>query len=329
MTNKILMLMIVGQVALCAGVDGQNVGISASPTFTPDGSAMLDISSTTKGLLIPRVDATQFATISAAGATPANGLMVYNSITNALNINTGTKSTPAFLQLLTNNIQAPFIYTAGTGVGTASGALSMQPATSGQPGYLTSTDYGTFNGKQPYLNNNTLNAIGFVKANTSAIGTTTITYDQNTYISSLTGTQNYLPKYTSSSSLSGTSLLFDNGTNVAVNTAGVAGTSTLQVSGSFATAVGSYGASPTTTQWSTASLVLVTTSTQITLPTAVGANGRIYTIKNNNVATFNVIPLASTPVQTIDGASTIALSAAYKFITVQSDGINWYIIANN
>ena len=333
MKNKILMLMIVGQVGLCVGVDAQNVGISASSTFTPDGSAILDISSTTKGLLIPRVDPTQFATLSAATASPATGLMVYNTTTNALNINTGTTGIPVFYSLLSSNITTPLIYTAGTSNGTASGALSIQAATSLLPGYLTTSEYATFIGKQDYLSNTTTASLGFVKATTTAGGLTTISYDQNTYIASLAGTINYVPKYlTASTFTNNTSLLFDDGSHVGINIAGTtstAATSTLQVGGSFATATGSYGASPTTTQWATASLVLVTTATTITLPTAVGVTGRIYTIKNNNVTSFNVIPLASTPVQTIDGASTIPLSAAYKFITVQSDGINWYIIANN
>src|SRR5687767_11387166 len=42
-------------------------------TATPDASAQLDITSTTKGLLIPRMTAAERTTI----ATPATGLMVY------------------------------------------------------------------------------------------------------------------------------------------------------------------------------------------------------------------------------------------------------------
>ena len=50
----------------------QNVGIG---TTTPDASAQLDISSTTKGVLMPRLTAAQRAAIVA----PANGLMVYQT----------------------------------------------------------------------------------------------------------------------------------------------------------------------------------------------------------------------------------------------------------
>ncbi|MEM9886568.1 MAG: tail fiber protein [Bacteroidota bacterium] len=44
----------------------------------PDSSAMLDVSSTDRGLLIPRLDSTARKNI----ASPANGLMVYDSTTN-------------------------------------------------------------------------------------------------------------------------------------------------------------------------------------------------------------------------------------------------------
>lgn len=50
----------------------QNVGIG---TTTPQASAVLDLSSTTKGLLVPRMNSTQMNSI----ATPANGLMIYNT----------------------------------------------------------------------------------------------------------------------------------------------------------------------------------------------------------------------------------------------------------
>ncbi len=61
---------------LCAGVLAQNVGIG---TTTPHASALLDLQSTTQGLLIPRV--TLLATTNGTSPvnTPATGLLVYNS----------------------------------------------------------------------------------------------------------------------------------------------------------------------------------------------------------------------------------------------------------
>ena len=306
--------MIVAQVAFCVGVIAQNVGISASSTFTPDGSAILDISSTTKGLLIPRSGSNP--------STTTNGLMFYNTTSNSINVNTASNlSTATFVPLLSNiTVTAPLTYTTGT--------LTIPVATSGANGYLASGDWTTFNNKQPLISNpNTL--IGFVKANG-----TTISYDQNVYAATISGTANYLPKYATASTFTGTSLVYDNGSGVGINLAAPATTaanSTLQVSGSFSTPVGSYTATTVTAAWNTASLVLITSSTAVTLPTAVGIAGRIYTIKNltSTTASFNLLPFVATPLQTIDGGTLFSLTATYKFVTVQSDGINWYVLGNN
>jgi hypothetical protein len=61
-----------------------NVGIG---TTSPDADAILDVSSTTRGFLPPRMTTTQRDAIAAP--VPA-GLMVYNSTTNKLNFYNGT-----------------------------------------------------------------------------------------------------------------------------------------------------------------------------------------------------------------------------------------------
>lgn len=65
----------------------------------------------------------------------------------------------------------------------------------------------------------------------------------------------------------------------------------------------------------------------ITLPTSVGASGRIYTIKKVD-STANVVTVATTSAQTIDGQASKALSIQYDGIQVQSDNANWVIISN-
>lgn len=75
MNNKFFLLLLISQIGLIALSNAQNMGIGTNAT--PNVSAMLDITSSTKGLLIPQV-----TTLPTAGAT---GLLVYNS--NALNIN--------------------------------------------------------------------------------------------------------------------------------------------------------------------------------------------------------------------------------------------------
>ena len=62
---------------LSCQLHAQNVGIG---TTTPHAAAALDITSTNKGLLIPRMTTTSRTTI----ASPAKGLIVFDSITNSM-----------------------------------------------------------------------------------------------------------------------------------------------------------------------------------------------------------------------------------------------------
>jgi|GEM_PF-5273636 len=62
----------------------------------------------------------------------------------------------------------------------------------------------------------------------------------------------------------------------------------------------------------------------VTLPTAVGATGRTYVIKNT--AASGTITIATTSSQTIDGASTKSLTTQYSSLVVQSTGANWIVI---
>ncbi len=78
MTSKILYLSIAVLAATPLLSQAQNVGINTDNS-TPATSAMLDVKSTDKGLLIPRMTTTQRNAIAA----PANGLMVYDITTNS------------------------------------------------------------------------------------------------------------------------------------------------------------------------------------------------------------------------------------------------------
>lgn len=75
MAKKYLLIFILN-VVLSMGLFAQNVGIG---TTTPHASALLDLQSTSQGLLIPRV--TLLATTNGTSPvnTPATGLLVYNS----------------------------------------------------------------------------------------------------------------------------------------------------------------------------------------------------------------------------------------------------------
>lgn len=260
MKNKILMFIIVAQVALFTGADAQtNVGISALSTFTPDASAILDISSTTLGLLIPRM-ATNPIT------TPANGLIIYNTTTNTLNNNIGTSTVPNWSSI-----------------------------------WGSAGDNLTSSGNQ-FLGSTTLIDLRFRTNNIERMA-----------IDSSTG-------------------FVGIGLPVISATVGSIPNSTLQINGSFSTAVLPVSSTtPSNANWAISNLILVSPSGAITLPTTSLINGRIYTIKSTGAGSITINLFSTT--QTVDGGTTAitltSTAALYKFITIQTDGSVWYIIANN
>jgi hypothetical protein len=92
-------------------------------------------------------------------------------------------------------------------------------------------------------------------------------------------------------------------------------------------------AAKTTTYTLTASDYTVTgdatsAAFNITLPTAVGKLGQIYTIKKID-SSGNAVTVNTTSSQTIDASTTYSLASQYKYVTVQSNNANWIIIGNN
>lgn len=69
----------------------QGMAINATGA-TADASAMLDVASTSKGMLVPRMSATQRTSIS----SPANGLLVYDNTLGSFYYNSGTSSSPVW-----------------------------------------------------------------------------------------------------------------------------------------------------------------------------------------------------------------------------------------
>ncbi len=61
-----------------AVINAQNIAINATGT-SPDASAMLDVQSTSKGMLVPRMTTVQRTAI----ASPATGLLVFDNTTGS------------------------------------------------------------------------------------------------------------------------------------------------------------------------------------------------------------------------------------------------------
>jgi hypothetical protein len=57
-------------------------------------------------------------------------------------------------------------------------------------------------------------------------------------------------------------------------------------------------------------------------------SGRIYIIKKTD-ASGNAVTIDGNSSETIDGATTYSLASQYKYVTIQSNGTNWFIIGNN
>ena len=77
-----------------------------------------------------------------------------------------------------------------------------------------------------------------------------------------------------------------------------------------------------TTAVSTILCNATTAAFAVTLPTAVGNTGLIYTIKKTD-SSANAVTVGTTSSQTIDGAATFSLPSQWNFVVVTSDGANW------
>ena len=88
--KKLLFLLLV---VASYSVNAQGVGIG---TLSPDSSAMLELSSTSKGFLIPRMNHNQFNVLP----NPATGLMIYlTDIIPGIWFNRGTPAVKSWVQL--------------------------------------------------------------------------------------------------------------------------------------------------------------------------------------------------------------------------------------
>jgi hypothetical protein len=92
-------------------------------TTTPDTSSILDVSSTSKGLLMPRLTTTERDNIT----LPATGLMIFNTTLNDGQLNTGTPSSPMWIGVKRRNesmIDSAFF---GDNISTTGTAASLVP----------------------------------------------------------------------------------------------------------------------------------------------------------------------------------------------------------
>jgi len=85
-----LLSIVIAFFLLTGTINAQNTCISDA-SYTADASAVLDVYSTSLGMLVPR--------LSSAPSTPANGLLYYSTSSNSFFYNAGTSGTPSWTEL--------------------------------------------------------------------------------------------------------------------------------------------------------------------------------------------------------------------------------------
>ncbi len=340
-------------------VSHAQIKVGDNPT-TLNAAAVLEIESITKGFLLPRMTDTQMNAI----VSPPAGLMVYNTTNNCTYIYKGgawaslCASTPSLSisnDSLTisggNTVVLPSapIQTASNGLGLVGSDVQLGGTLSSATSIVTSSSNTlSIKNLQTGASSDSLVTVasgGVLKkiAASTFTDSQTLTYSNDTLTIS-SGNNVVLPSgwkldgnaVTATKKLGTTSayplpIITNNVERVRIDTAGRVGvgtsspTSTFQVNGSVAMNIVSKSANYTLT--ATDYTVLCDASTAgftVTLPAASTCTGRIYRIvkidETSNILTF------STSLRYSKNTSITTLNYN-KTLTVQSDGTDWWIIA--
>lgn len=309
----------------------QNVGINSNGA-NPDASAMLDIVSTNKGVLIPRLTSAQ---ISSMGSV-TNGMLVFNTDLNDF--------------VFYNQGDAKW-YRTGKGDDNSSAIVAPTAADDSRYGYAIGSLWTDVQADKAYLcvdptlsaavwvdisagddGNGIYDGDGTVPSGTDVAVTDYINFDANTFY--LDGTNNRVGMGTATPSarldVVGTFQLVD-GTQGAnkILTSDASGnaswTSNLSVGGSVTLNIRTITAA--TTVLSTDCVVICDATSggfTVTLPTAASSTGRVYTFKK--LASSNNVTIDGNGAELIDGATTYTLTAAYKSVRIISNGTRWLIL---
>jgi hypothetical protein len=103
--NTIITTTCIAIACILANRSNGQVGIG---TISPDSSSILDLYSTSKGFLLPRMTTANRELIIA----PANGLMIYNTVVNEIQVNIGSSTIPQWTALEKSETNTIFSITA-------------------------------------------------------------------------------------------------------------------------------------------------------------------------------------------------------------------------
>ncbi len=268
----------------------------------PNGSAMLDIVSTTGGILIPRMTQSQRNAIS----SPATGLLIYQTDnTTGIYYYNG-------IWIFVNGGTVPIIR-GGTG---ATDGSNLLPSPSGNNGKYLIVDNTT--GLPTWTTVTVGGVTGVTASSPLGINGSSPTIAPNIYLSSTIPINKGGTAATSSatalSNISGTNLTYS-GTTVSIN-------------GSLNLKVTTSPLNSNTTLDATYNVVLCDPSGgsfTVTLPDATTCPNRVYVIKSIGSGTIHIIDAAA---NSVDNVGTYNISSSLSSIEVVSDGNNWWIIGH-
>ncbi|GAB3845528.1 hypothetical protein GCM10028822_04090 [Hymenobacter terrigena] len=280
-----------------ASLAAQAQGVRIGTTGTPDASAILDLVSSTKGALLPRVAATTDV------ASPAPGLVVYQTGgTAGYYYNAGTTTSPNWLQLVNSTQLAAAnasISSLNNQLTTQTVSLNTQISSLSSSAVMSASNGLTKSGQNVVLGGT------LTQATTIATGGNNLT---------VTGTGN-VGIGTSSAP---TSTLQVAGTVAVGVVNGLAGSGAGTPLGN----AGYVGLSP------------VAGADFYRLPDATSCPGRIYYVRNNS--TSNIAYLSTSGGAIFEGGATSAAGLPYfmqtngltKTVIAISDGTNWTLLKN-
>jgi hypothetical protein len=221
---------------VATNINGANAQIDISPTGTghvhikPSGTGSIEINPTSAGTI---------DNMTLGATTPKNASVVDLSVTGTLSFDAtqgtsgqvltsaGTGATPTWTTPTTGTVTS----VTGTAPVVSSGgntpAISMPAATTSVNGYLTSTDWTTFNGKAPAVTYTT-NYVPYGQGTTTPALSSNLTFDGNNLVVSGSSAG---PKVNISSDALGTALQLSDNTNYGASFIGISGGVKLQMNG--------------------------------------------------------------------------------------------------
>lgn len=129
--KRIVVIILVAGIILSSGFVRAQVGIGI---VIPDPSSLLDLYSTEKGLLIPRMTTVQRDLIN----NPATGLLIYNLTTSDVQMNTGTQGLPVWIGMKSQADSSILSVTASEDLSTSATTSELIP------GMTLSPEAGTY-----------------------------------------------------------------------------------------------------------------------------------------------------------------------------------------